>query len=365
MTDLTEVNNFDTGITQLEVNTPALGGPGGPMNAQAQSLANRTKNLNTRLAAVESGYQIGDQFPGGTVGQVLSKASNADGDCEWADGGTGGGGTTDVVVETQTLAASQTTITLLLTTNSNAAVYIEGVRDFDWTPSGSTQIILDRSYPAGTEVSIVQGDPLGVNLYARKDLANTFTQPQTIVDGTAPTHQASKGQMDTAIAVAVAPLAGKLIAEIFMFPGTPVAPGATEFILCDGRRLDRTLYASLFSALGGVSSPWGLPDGSGFNIPDLQGRVAVGSGSGTSLTARAMAAKSGEENHTLTIPEMPAHTHTAGAGGATFVTRVGSAVYQGAANAGGEVSATDSTGGGGSHNNMQPFTVIGYYIRSK
>lgn len=45
MTDLTESSTFEPGVFRLETSTPALGGVGGPLNAQAQSLANRTRYL--------------------------------------------------------------------------------------------------------------------------------------------------------------------------------------------------------------------------------------------------------------------------------------------------------------------------------
>ena len=44
MANLTPVNSFDN-VIQLETNTIALGGVGGPMNAQAQALLNRTAYL--------------------------------------------------------------------------------------------------------------------------------------------------------------------------------------------------------------------------------------------------------------------------------------------------------------------------------
>jgi len=49
MANLTPVNSFDD-VIQLETNTIALGGVGGPMNAQAQALLNRTAYLNSALA---------------------------------------------------------------------------------------------------------------------------------------------------------------------------------------------------------------------------------------------------------------------------------------------------------------------------
>lgn len=53
-------------------------------------------------------------------------------------------------------------------------------------------------------------------------------------------------------------------------------PIAGKWILADGRELSRATYATLFSLLGGASSPYGVGDGSTtFNIPDLRGRAAV------------------------------------------------------------------------------------------
>jgi hypothetical protein len=47
MTNLTAVAAWDD-VPQLETTTPALGGPGGPMNLQAQALLNRTQRLNLK-----------------------------------------------------------------------------------------------------------------------------------------------------------------------------------------------------------------------------------------------------------------------------------------------------------------------------
>jgi hypothetical protein len=54
MANLNEVDQFDAGIYQIETTDPVLGGPNGIANTQAKALANRTKNLNTRLATVEA-----------------------------------------------------------------------------------------------------------------------------------------------------------------------------------------------------------------------------------------------------------------------------------------------------------------------
>lgn len=66
-----------------------------------------------------------------------------------------------------------------------------------------------------------------------------------------------------------------------LFPAGLLAPFAgaaapTGWLICDGASLLRATYPALFDALGGASSPWGLADGTHFNVPDYRGRVPVG-----------------------------------------------------------------------------------------
>jgi len=54
-----------------------------------------------------------------------------------------------------------------------------------------------------------------------------------------------------------------------------------DWMICDGSAIDRLSYAPLFSLIG---TTYGAGDGvSTFNIPDLRGRCALGTGTG--LTA--------------------------------------------------------------------------------
>jgi microcystin-dependent protein len=53
---------------------------------------------------------------------------------------------------------------------------------------------------------------------------------------------------------------------------------------------------------------WTLCDGTK-NTPDLRGRFIIGSGNGNGLTNRIMGQTGGEENHLLTLNEIPAHGH--------------------------------------------------------
>lgn len=135
------------------------------------------------------------------------------------------------------------------------------------------------------------------------------------------------------------------------FGGT-AAP--TGYLLCDGANVSRTTYAALFTAIG---TTWGVGDGSTtFGMPDMRRRASVGSGgTGTATLGNAVGNTGGAETHALTTGEMPAHTHfahTPNAGGGQYIGTM----------AGTDQTPVDmptsSTGGGGTHNNMQPSAVV-------
>lgn len=100
---------------------------------------------------------------------------------------------------------------------------------------------------------------------------------------------------------------------IQLSPGDLVASAADTrngCLLCDGGAYDRLTYAGLYAA---IAERFGSGDGvSTFNVPDYRGRALVGTGTGTGLTARAVADAFGVEAVTLTAAQsgMPAHMHT-------------------------------------------------------
>ncbi len=142
-----------------------------------------------------------------------------------------------------------------------------------------------------------------------------------------------------------------------------VPPGAVMFYAgatppagwyaCDGSAKSRTTDAALFAAIG---TTFGAGDGlTTFNILDARSRDIVAAGTGTGLSARTLGATGGEQSHTLSIAEMPAHTHGGfNSAGSTGVSTAGSSSPSG---------VTGSTGGGGSHNVMDPFLVLTCMIR--
>lgn len=80
------------------------------------------------------------------------------------------------------------------------------------------------------------------------------------------------------------------------------------WLLCDGREVSRTTYAALYAEIG---TRYGDGDASTtFNLPDGRGRSPIGAGAGTGLTSRDINSVSvGEENHVLTVDEIPSHSH--------------------------------------------------------
>lgn len=191
-----------------------------------------------------------------------------------------------------------------------------------------------------------------VNLDSAQTLSNkTLTAPilNSAVCGADPT---------TPLGVCTKQYAESLLALVFP-TGVMVPYGAASppsgFLLCDGSNVSRSIYSALFSIIG---TTYGPGDGSStFTLPDKRGRVSIGAGSGSGLTARTRGAKLGTENETAPLP---AHTHSyttvQNVGGGGFVAGGGEKPSTGA--------TTGSAGTGGTHNNMQPSEVDLWIIKT-
>ena len=135
--------------------------------------------------------------------------------------------------------------------------------------------------------------------------------------------------------------------------------------LCNGQLLPINQNQALFSLLG---TTYGGDGRVNFALPNLQGNVAIHMGNGHVLGERG-----GEQAHTLSIPEMPAHTHTVQASSAVGTQNVpannmmlsqrAAEIYRAPSNLAPMVSGTlANTGGSQPHLNMQPFLTLNFCI---
>jgi microcystin-dependent protein len=135
--------------------------------------------------------------------------------------------------------------------------------------------------------------------------------------------------------------------------------------LCNGQLLPINQNQALFSLLG---TTFGGDGRVNFGLPDLRGRAPIHVGSGHTLGERG-----GEQAHTLSISEIPTHTHvlngTSNAGnalvpGGNLLAKANLPAYHApdnnlAAMAPGSVA---NVGGSQAHLNMQPFLILSFCI---
>ena len=163
--------------------------------------------------------------------------------------------------------------------------------------------------------------------------------------------------------------------SIIIFAGT-TAP--TGWLLCDGSAVMRTRYSVLFGVIG---TTFGAGDTTTtFNVPDLRQKTIVGVGTNTTNNY-ALGGTGGEENHTLTVNEIPAHSHTItdpghthslpntaandqnndGIAGSNKLSSIKSTVAD--TNSAVTGITINTTGGGAAHNNMPPYMALNYIIK--
>ena len=157
------------------------------------------------------------------------------------------------------------------------------------------------------------------------------------------------------------------VGEIRIFAGN-FAP--TGWAFCNGQLLPISQNTALFSIIGTAYGGNGV---STFALPDLRGRVPMQPGQGLGLTPRSRGEMIGAETHTLSLAEMPAHTHplTAHSGNGHTDAAAGSAMarspsgipqYAPDFDATMAPDAVSPTGGSQPHDNMQPYLTLNFII---
>ena len=139
--------------------------------------------------------------------------------------------------------------------------------------------------------------------------------------------------------------------------------------LCDGQLLPISSNSALFSLLG---TAYGGDGRSTFGLPDLRGRVAVHVGTGPGLSNYQWGAKNGSETNTISVNNLPSHSHSYNpasaaegdsnepAGKLLAKTDARSYTATGPAVASGGVLG--NTGGGQAINNRQPALAVYHVI---
>ncbi len=137
---------------------------------------------------------------------------------------------------------------------------------------------------------------------------------------------------------------------------------------CNGQLLPINQYMALFSLLGTMYGGDGVTN---FALPDLRGRVPIHYGQGVGLSSYNLGQIGGEEQHTLVVSELPAHTHdlqvstnvgTSDSPGKMYLAQNSEGVKQYSANQNSTAEPPTVTGQDKPHNNLQPYLSINYII---
>jgi len=157
------------------------------------------------------------------------------------------------------------------------------------------------------------------------------------------------------------------LAQIVMFGGD-FAP--RSWALCDGRQIPIGANTALFSLLG---TTYGGDSVVTFGLPDLRGRIPVGTGQGSGLSPVQLGQTGGTETFTLRTNNLPAHNHKliALSEAANDAAPAANLI----ANTGGNLTYTDATpdtamhasaisitGKGTPITNVQPYLAINFII---
>ena len=144
-----------------------------------------------------------------------------------------------------------------------------------------------------------------------------------------------------------------------------------DWLMCDGSLQSIANYETLYNLIG---TTYGGDGQTTFGLPDLRGRVPIHQGAGPGLSTYVPGMMAGMQQVTLTVNNLPPHTHPL----ACNNTQGGQSVPTGNYFAGNQQSVYASPGTGAAyvamasvvgpagqsqpHDNMQPYQAVNYII---
>jgi len=157
-------------------------------------------------------------------------------------------------------------------------------------------------------------------------------------------------------------MAQPYVGEIRMFAGNFAPAG---WMLCEGQLLPISENETLFQLIG---TTYGGDGQSTFALPDLRGRLPLQMGNGFTL-----AETGGAEEITLTVSQIPAHSHPllASTSGGTLASPVNNVLAESVAinpciedqaNGNMNPAAVSAMGGSQPHSNFQPYLCVNFII---
>lgn len=156
------------------------------------------------------------------------------------------------------------------------------------------------------------------------------------------------------------------VGEIRLFAGNFAPVG---WALCQGQLLSIADNDVLFQLIG---TTYGGDGQQTFAMPDLRGRLPVHQGQGPGLSSRVIGEVGGSETVTLTLAQMPVHSHAmAGSsaaasmgspGGAMLATTAVNSYDTSAGSTAMAAGAIGSSGASQPHQNMGPTLALNYII---
>lgn len=168
-------------------------------------------------------------------------------------------------------------------------------------------------------------------------------------------------------------MSDQFVGEIRLFAGT-FAPKGWAF--CNGQLMSISQNTALFALLG---TNYGGDGQTAFALPDLRGRAPLLFGSGPGLSTYVQGQAGGQTDVTLTVGQLPAHTHTAQGtnapgtvndpSGAVWAqgnqqVRGGGPLYSAQPGSGAAMNPAviGISGGGQPHNNWSPYLGVNFII---